>query len=491
MKTKASLPLIPIGILCCALVMTAGAIGVYWSPDEGWNLLMAEHYAATGEFINIVYDAPLDFGRFWFYLLSQLTLIAPYEQYFVYRLPSLLLSICSLVVLARMMSVLRFKPVSAVCGLALFSFWTVYGATGISLRPESIYIFSTLLSLYAGMTLGERGIGPRFVLVLLFNFIAFAMHPNGIFGFAVLGLALLYFRKRLSLKPVLLLVPVSAAGLALLYALLTWDSTWAAFMEGYLYNAGTDYHQVPFYKEYQRYIGLASNYLLILPFFLIAFVALLLKTEATSMRFVKLTFWLSIAYLFFLPVKWHYYFSVAVPPVCILFAYFHEHSPVITIRSRRISFISIILAFLVSSVAVYEYDQAKENAMLRAMLGRNVFWMDAMNQQAQQVVAGKKIAAPTVFFPYLTSGTFVPYNEFGEVKFTYRSQPVQPDYLITTLRENRGQLMDKWGMTLEYEQSLLFQGVPYTLYSVKQTGQQTAMGRGNETKQPNEARKVR
>ncbi|MCZ8516494.1 hypothetical protein O9H85_29725 [Paenibacillus filicis] len=428
---------------------------------------MSKNYLDTKQFINVVYNEPLDFGRFWFYLLSQLNQLSSYEHYYIYRLPSLTLALLSLFFLQLIMRKLNFNYVSSIGGLFLFTFWSLYGANGISLRPESMYMFSTILSIYAGVIFKDKKIGKVYFLSLIINFISFSMHPNGIFGFLINLFTLIYYRKIIKLKYLLLLIPVGCVGLILFYVSLTWDSTLQDFVNGYMYNANTSFHKLPFYREYQRYFDLFNAYPLVVPFILIALISLFFKSKSELEKIIKYIFFISLIYLLLLPVKWHYYFSVAIPSVSILFAYVLESSPRITFNNKTYSINYLVLLVLFVNIGIYQYSQAKEYTMLRSQIHKEAFWQDAVIKQVKNEVSGKKIAAPTVFFPYLDQSLFVPYNEFGEIKFIYRSALIKPDYLITTLKDSPEEIMKNYSIQMEYKRAIYFQGIPYNLYAIK------------------------
>jgi len=295
------------------------------------------------------------------------------------------------------------------------------------------------------------------LVAILINALSFSIHPNGIFGYFVLLIGFIMFFREVSKKDYIYIVSGIILGGLISYYSLLWYQSIDEFWLSYNQTKEDSVHSIPFYKEYLRYLYLFLYFELVIPIFILSFAGLFLKLrfwkESEKLeRFLIISAIASLLYLFFLPVKWNYYFSVSFPIMVIFIAYLlqylsHDRNHLSKILSVFLSFILIILFF----------KNFKQNEMFLETFqipSQRLILLHKLKEQTQNA----KVLLSPILFPYLRGE--------GRELFFSDEDVDQVDYVIlgkevTLYLKELAHLKEKG---FEYQFSFQFQGDNYSLF---------------------------
>lgn len=418
-----------------------------WSTDEGWILYWANNYLETGRFINEVYDINYDIS-FTKTLAAILAIIGNFTDFYYLfaRLPFFLLSIGTLFLLHRLFLLLNIDRVYIIVSLLSMTIWLGYTTI---IRAESVYMFSILFSVFSVLYYVKYKTTLILFIAILLNALSFSIHPNGIFGYVVLLIGFILFFKQVTKKDYIYIVSGIMLGGIVLYYSLLWYQSIDEFLRSYNQLKNDDNHSIPFYDEYSRYVDLLLGAKLFVPVFILSVTGLLLKIiswkENNKLeQFLIISAIASLLYLFFLPVKWNYYFSVSIPILVIFIPYLLKYLS-ITFSKFLIVFLSFILIFFL-------LKNVKQNEMFLETFhipSERVLLLQKLKKQTQNA----KILLPPIMFPYLKGD--------GRELFFADEYIDQVDYVIPVLNSDVTYLKEKG---FEYQFSFIFQQYNTGLY---------------------------
>jgi len=425
-----------------------------WDIDEGWHLCWANNYLETGRFINDVgHNSEISFMKTFVAVLAAIGNFTDFSYFFA-RVPFFLISIATLFLLHKLLILLNIDSSYAIVSSLSLTIW--FGYTMI-VRPENIYMFSILFSVFSVVYYVKYKKSFILLLAILINALSFSIHPNGILGYLVLLIGFIMFFREVSQKDYIYIVSGIILGGIISYYSLLWYQSIDEFWLSYNRIKEDSVHTIPFYKEYLRYLYLFLSFELVIPIFILSFAGLFLKLrfwkESQKLeRFLIISAIASLLYLFFLPVKWNYYFSVSVPIMVIFIAYLlqyfsHDRNHLSKILSVFLSFILIILFF----------KNFKQNEMFLETFqipSQRLILLQKLKEQTQNA----KVLLSPILFPYLRGE--------GRELFFSDEDVDQVDYVIlgkevTLYLKELASLKEKG---FEYQFSFQFQGDNYSLF---------------------------
>ncbi|WP_457619052.1 arabinosyltransferase domain-containing protein [Lutibacter sp.] len=418
-----------------------------WSTDEGWILYWANNYLETGRFINEVYDINYDIS-FTKTLAAILAVIGNFTDfsYLFARLPFFLLSIGILFLLHRLFLLLNIDRAYIIVSLLSMTIWLGYTTI---IRAESLYMFSILFSVFSVVYYVKYKTSHILFIAILLNALSFSIHPNGIFGYIVLLIGFILFFKQVTKKDYIYIVSGIILGGIVLYYSLLWYQSIDEFLLSYYQLKNDDEHSIPFYHEYSRYVNLLLGAKLFAPVFIFSISGLLLKIMFWKKnnkleQFLIISAIASLLYLFFLPVKWNYYFSVAIPILLIFIPYLLKYLSIAFSKILIVFFSLILIFFLLKNVTHNEIFLETFH-----IPSERVVLLQKLKKQTQNA----KILLPPVMFPYLKGD--------GRELFFADEYIDQVDYVIPVLNSDVRYLKEKG---FEYKLSFIFQEYNINLY---------------------------
>jgi hypothetical protein len=418
-----------------------------WSTDEGWLLYIANNYLETSRFVNDVYNLNYDiaFTKTLIAILAVIGNLTDFSYLFA-RLPFFLLSIGTLFLLNRLFLLLNIDRAYIIVSLLSMTIW--FGYTMI-IRAESIYMFSILFSVFSVLYYVKYKTSQILFVAILINALSFSIHPNGIFGYVVLFIGFILFFKQVTKKDYIYIVSGIILGGIVLYYSLLWYQSIDEFLLSYYELKNNDEHSIPFYHEYSRYVDLLLGAKLFIPVFILSISGLLLKIifwkENNKLeQFLIISAIASLLYLFFLPVKWNYYFSVSIPILIIFIPYL--------LKSLSITFSKILIVLLSFILILFLLKNVKQNEMFLETFhipSERVLLLQKLKKQTQNA----KILLPPIMFPYLKGD--------GRELFFADEYIDQVEYVIPVLNSDVTYLKEKG---FEYQFSFKFQEYNISLF---------------------------
>jgi hypothetical protein len=422
-------------------------LGRTWNTDEGWYLSWAYSYLETGRFINGIdhLNHDLSFSKTLAAILAIIAYLTDFSYLFA-RLPFFLLSIGILFLLHRIFLLLKMDRTYIFVSLLSMTIWLSYHTI---IRPESIYMFSILFSVFSVLYYVKYKTSLILCIAILINALSFSTHPNGIFGYIILLIGFIVFFKQVTKKDYIYIISGIILGAVVCYYSLLWYQSIDEFLYSYSQIKNDDGHTVPFYYEYSRYIDFFNYYQYFIPAFILSLVGLSIKLvcwkESNKLeQFLIISAIASLLYLLFLPVKWYYYFCVSIPLLIIFIPYL--------LQKLSITFSKILIVFFSFILILFLLTNVKYNEMFLETLhipSERVVLLQKLKKQTQNA----KIFLPPIMFPYLK-------GDGRELFFGYKDID-KVDYVIHVLYSDTTYLK---GKGFEYQFSFKFQGKNIGLY---------------------------
>ena len=412
-----------------------------WSTDEGYFLYWAKNYLETGRFINeITYMShDISFSKT---LVAIVAFIGSFTDfsYFFARLPPFILSIAILLLLHRLFLLLKIDRAYIIVSLLSMTMWLGHRMV---IRPEYIYMFAILFSVFSVVYYVKYKNSLILFVAILINALSVSSHPNGIVGYIVLLIGFLVFFKQVTKKDYIYIISGIIVGGIVLYYSLLWYQSIDEFLISFNEAKSHPFYSGPFYHEHLRYISFLLDTKLFISAILLSVSGLFIKIISWKKnnkleQFFVISAIASLLYLFFLPIKWNYYFTLAIPIFVIFIPYTLKYFSKTFSKILIVIFSFILILFLGKNVT------------------RNEMFFETFNIPSQRVVVLEKLKKQTQNSKVLASIKMYPYLEGDgrELYFTKRYID-KVDYVIEfSARSDIAYLKAKG---FEYQYSFQFQ----------------------------------
>lgn len=412
-----------------------------WYTDEGYFLYWANNYLETGRFINEIGNMTHDIS-FMKILVAIVAFIGSFTDfsYLFARLPSFFLSIGIILLLHRLFLLLKIDRAYIMVGLLSMTIWLGHQ---IIVRPEHIYMFAILFSVFSVVYYVQYKTSQILFVAILINALSFSSHPNGIVGYIILLIGFIVFFKQVTKKDYIYIISGIIVGGILLYYSLLWYQSIDEFLLAYNEAKDYEHNYMPFYYEYVRYVSLLLYAKPFIPAFILSFCGLFIKIifwkdNNKLEQFLIISAIASLLYLFFLPIKWNYYFSVAIPILVIFIPYTLKYFSITLSKILIVFFSFIMILFLCKNIA------------------RNEMFFETFNIPSQRLVVLQKLKKQTQNAKILSNIKMYPYlkGDGRELFFTNRYID-KVDYVITFSERTDITYLKAKGF--EYQYSFQFQ----------------------------------
>ncbi len=366
--TNSRVFLIILAVQLCAIFVKQ------WHYDDGWVLVTIEQLKALNRFsyFYILDDPEYTFVKPFFYLLSLLPADGfSSKAVFLFLLPSALCSAVMLYVVHKINTRFLLDKLTmsgVLIPLLLLNYFSIYGPSGISMRPDIFIMLACAYAIWAHLRLRVDGRLTALLGSIFASGLALSFHPIGVLaGFINLFSFFQNFR-RLERGQVLSILLVGAVSIGLAIMLLLWGKTIGEFWVDFEKISNDRGHFTPFYHEYLRYLRLISNYglygvligLLVLVglfYWLAGFVTKKIIGQVQgqgwvqNLKDVQSIFLLSFLFLFIFPIKWSHYVGLVILPLALL-------TPIILTQLLDKIYLRFLLPYGQKILAAYQTRRA-------------------------------------------------------------------------------------------------------------------------------------
>ena len=312
-----------------------------WDYDGGWVLLTIEQLRALNRFsyFYILDDPEYTFVKPFFYLLSLLPADGfSSKAVFLFLLPSALCSAVMLYVVHKINTrfLLDTPTMSGVLiPLLLVNYFSVYGPSGISMRPDIFIMLACAYAIWAHFRLRVDGRPNALLGSIMVSGIALSFHPIGMLAGLINLFSFFQNIRRMGQAKVLSVLLVGAVSIGLAIMLLLWGKTFGEFWVDFEKIADDREHFAPFFHEHLRYLRLTYYYGLYGAFVTFLVLVALFGTlfgwyrmsdmrhaegggQVANRKDVQSIFLLSFFCLFIFPIKWSHYVGPVIVPLALL-----------------------------------------------------------------------------------------------------------------------------------------------------------------------------
>lgn len=355
-------------------VILSCLLGLFSLPrvDDGWYLLMARMYEATGFFDNYAFAAARPTGQLYTALLSQLLTQAP--LIFTLRLVAILSIVLIWIFIRR--TWLKFEKNSTI--VLAWSIWALVSSGSLmTLRPEPLVTLATTIAVSA-IHLNRCSLLTRISIMYFASVMALAIHQSGLIPlFGTIALTIyLFVSKKIQVKDIstnhFFIFSLSIASL-FAYSNPLWVLRASQDFE-VAANRSISNNNVPFYMEWKRFqhlffegnstaLQILFGILIILSYAaLIALTYKLIRHKPEVRDVYFLVFSLVAPFgLFLSPIKWSWYFPILIPMVIINFVLVNRYYSILFSRNN----ITIVnLLFLITSFMILYLIPWRSNEFL-------------------------------------------------------------------------------------------------------------------------------